>query len=200
MHRLCFGGSFNPIHNAHLICSTAAARAAGFARVVLIPSHQPLLKHAQYALASAEDRLKMLDLAISDVPRDGVEFEIDPIEINRRGPSYTIDTVEALRARGWESVDWLIGADQLLNLHRWHRFQDLMREAQFWVMARPGYVIDWSVIHEDARKLSAHVVTAPKLDISATLIRQRLAAGESIDDLVPAKVREYILERRLYIL
>jgi nicotinate-nucleotide adenylyltransferase len=200
MRKLCFGGSFNPVHKAHLTCSAAAAGAAGFTHVTLIPSRDPPLKTASYELAPADHRLAMLQLAASERdPRASTIFEVDDIELRPSGPRYTIDTVEALKQRGLDAVHWLIGADQLLNLPRWHRFEELMHAASFWVIARPGYVIDWGQVHPAARELSGRVVLAPAMDISATDIRRRVRAGEPIDDHVSPKVREYILTHRLYI-
>lgn len=199
MTTLCFGGSFNPVHNAHLACSQAAARHAGFDRVLLIPSHQPVLKAKAYDLASAEHRLAMLILAAESVATPDLAYDIDPLELDRHGPTYTIDTVEALRKRGMDRVHWLIGADQLLSLHRWHRFPELIKHTQFHVMQRPGYLIDWSLVHRDARSLKSHVVPVPQLDVSATDIRNRVRDGKPIDNLVPPKVREYILRHRLFI-
>ncbi|HEY0007743.1 MAG TPA: hypothetical protein VGB55_03380, partial [Tepidisphaeraceae bacterium] len=115
------------------------------------------------------------------------------------GQTYTFDTVTALLNRGWERVDWLIGADQLLSLHRWHRFEELLRVAQFWVMARPGYKIDWQSVHPAARGLIDHLLPAPAWDLSATTIRSRIRAGQSIDDAVLPQVREYIHARGLYV-
>ncbi len=199
MTTLCFGGSFNPVHNAHLACSQAAARAAGFGRVLLIPSHQPVLKARAYDLAPAEHRVAMLLLAAEAWSTPDLTYEIDPLELERNGPTYTIDTVEILLKRGLPRVDWLIGADQLLNLNRWHRFPDLIRLTQFHVMQRPGYAIDWSRVHPDAQSLREHVIPVPQMDISATDIRARVREGEAIDELVPANVREYILRHRLFI-
>lgn len=196
---LFFGGSFNPVHRAHLDCSRAAALAAGFRHVTLVPSHQPNLKDAAYDLAPAEHRLAMLRLAAEAASDDAVTYAVDAIELSRPGRTYTIDTAEALHRSGRSQVDWLIGADQLLHLHRWHRFEDLLKAVQFWVMHRPGYVIDWSAVHPAAQRLRDFLVPVPQLDISATEIRRRIQAGEPTDGLLPGQVREYILRHRLYI-
>lgn len=196
---LFFGGSFNPVHNAHLACSRAGALGAGFAHVTLIPSHQPVLKSKAYDLAAAEHRLAMLMLAADDASDKQLTYAIDPIELNRAGPTYTIDTAEALHQSGRPTVDWLIGADQVLSLHRWHRFPELIKRVRFWVMHRPGYAIDWSQVHPDARQFKRNLVEVPQMDISATAIRDRIRAGLPTDGLLPPKVREYILAHRLYI-
>ena len=199
---LYFGGSFNPAHRAHLICATAAASAGGFDEVILVPTNQPVLKDSDYTLACAADRLAMLELAAADANADDSNrprFRVNPIELNRPGPTYTIDTVTELCQQHDRTIDWLIGADQLLNLHRWYRFDELMRLTQFWVMQRPGYPIDWDQVDPAARWLRNHVVIVPQMDISATAIRQHVMAGESIDAMVSPHVREYIELHRLYI-
>ncbi|HEX8340285.1 MAG TPA: nicotinate (nicotinamide) nucleotide adenylyltransferase [Tepidisphaeraceae bacterium] len=200
---LCFGGSFNPVHRAHLACSAAAARAAGFDRVRLILAARPPLKDDRSAIASVEDRLSMLRLAAADAAapteaamRD-VTYLIDDRETRRPGPSYTIDTVHELLAEG-ERVDWLIGADQLLWLPRWHRVDELLAAARFWVMARPGYAIDWPAMPSVVRGLADRVVIVPQMDVSATDIRRGLREGTSIAHLVTPSVDRYLREHRLY--
>jgi nicotinate-nucleotide adenylyltransferase len=95
-------------------------------------------------------------------------------------------------------VDWLIGADMLLYLPKWHRPLDLLREVQFVIMARPGWPIDWDKLPPEFQHLRSHVVEAPLVDISATEIRRRVAEGQPIDHLVPAAVARYIAEHGLY--
>src|SRR3954469_12040258 len=104
MARLWFGGSFNPIHHAHLICARAAAEARGMERVVLVPTYQPPHKLLTAEIAAAEDRLAMCHLAAagSDL------FEVSDVELERGGPSFTIDTVRELKRQGHPEVHWLI--------------------------------------------------------------------------------------------
>jgi nicotinate-nucleotide adenylyltransferase len=202
MRTLCYGGSFNPVHNAHLACSLASARALRAERVLMIPSHQPVLKSRAYDLAAPEHRVAMLMLAIESArEQDQVAYDLDTVELERDGPTYTIDTAHALLARpGWSTpIDWLIGADQLLNLHRWHRFDELLRLVQFHVMLRPGYAIDWARVDPRAQPLGDRVVPIPQIDLSATQIRARIRAGQSVDGLVPPRVREYIRAHALYL-
>ena len=203
MRRLCFGGSFNPIHHGHLICARAVAEARGFGEVVLIPSAQPPHKPGVNAdLAAAEDRLEMCRLALADTAdgsdRGGVAFSIDDLELRRSGPSYTIDTAGELKARGWPQVSWLVGADMLLYLPKWHRPLDLLREVEFVVMARPGWEFDWSTLPSAYRHLEANVVPAPLVQISATDIRRRVREKRSIDYLTTPGVVGYIAQRGLY--
>jgi len=194
MPTLCFGGSFNPIHFGHLRCAEAVAKSAGFEQILLIPSAQPPHKPNATDLAPAEDRLAMCRLAAADDPL----FAVSDIETRRGGPSYTIDTAAELKQQGFVTVHWLIGADMLMFLPHWHRAADLIRQVDFIVMARPGWTIDWSALPEEFRGLRSHMVAAPLIDISATEIRRRVREGRPIDDLVPAAVAGYIVERELY--
>jgi nicotinate-nucleotide adenylyltransferase len=194
MPALCFGGSFNPIHHGHLICARAAAEAMGLNRVLLIPSRQPPHKIVGTDLASPEDRLAMCRLAVAGDPF----FEVSDIELNRDGPSYTIDTVRQLKASGWQEVHWLIGADMADILPQWHEPLALMREAKLVLMARPGWSLDWNALPPEYRSLQTNVVTAPLLEISATAIRQRVREGRPIAYFTPEPVVRYIVERGLY--
>lgn len=195
MRRLCFGGSFNPVHHGHLICARAIAEAAGFDRVVLIPSARPPHKPEAYELASGEDRLEMCRLAASVEPE---VFEVSDIEIGRGGASYTIETVRALKRAGWGEVHWLIGADMLMDLPQWREPEALLREVEFVVMGRPGWVMDWSRLPAEYRALEERVYSAPLIDISATEVRARVKRGESIHFLTPSMVVEFVARRGLY--
>jgi nicotinate-nucleotide adenylyltransferase len=192
---LCFGGSFNPIHNGHLQCSRIVAGLRGFDRVMLIPSAQPPHKARQSDVASATDRLALCQLAAEGDPL----FEASDIELRRNGPSYTIDTVRELKSRGYRHISWLIGADMLMIFPKWHQARELMQEATMLVMARPGVELAWNKLPEEFRRLQQNQVEAPLIDISATEIRRRIRAGESIDDLTPPRVAAYIREHRLYL-
>jgi nicotinate-nucleotide adenylyltransferase len=191
---LYFGGSFNPIHHGHLICARAVAEARGYDQIVLVPSGQPPHKPVSAELASGGDRLEMCKLAVADMSL----FRVDSSEIDRAGPSYTIDTIRQLATTAPGGVHWLIGADMLLYLPKWHRVKELLREVHFVVMARPGWTLEWSALPPEFRRLKDNVVEAPMIDIRATDIRRRVTAGLSIEYLTPPAVCEYILSRGLY--
>jgi nicotinate-nucleotide adenylyltransferase len=194
MRQLWFGGSFNPIHFGHLICARSVAESAGFDRVILVPGRQPPHKSADTSLVAPHHRLKMCQLAVAG----DLFFQVDDLELNRDGPSYTIDTARQLRARGEAEIAWLIGADMANLLPRWHDPAGLMAEMRFVLMARPGWIFDWSSLPGDMQKLRSSVVTAPLLDISSTALRDRLAKGQSIRYLTPEAVVDYIQREGLY--
>ena len=195
MKTLCLGGSFNPIHHGHVICARAVMERAGYEQVMLIPSAQPPHKPTHANLAPAQDRLRMCQLAV----QRSATFVVDEIELKRTGPSYTIDTARELKAtRSWSEVHWLIGADMLNYLPQWHRADELLREVHFVVMARPGFEFDWQSLPAGFQALRERVVEAPRIDISATQIRDRVRQGLPIDYLAPPAVVEYIRASRLY--
>lgn len=191
---LCFGGSFNPIHRAHAACAKAAAAAARFGGVTLVPTGQPPHKHGEIGLASASDRLAMVRLVAQADPT----FVVSDIELTTPGPHYTINTARLLRERTGRQIHWLIGADQLLRLPTWHDWQTLIVEVGFVVMRRPGYAITWKTLPSALWRLEEKVVEIPEIDISGTEIRRRVAARESIDDFVSPAVAAYIATHRLW--
>lgn len=192
--KICFGGTFNPIHHGHLLCARAAAEAVGAKGVVLLPAGSPPHKPGQADLATPEHRLQMCRLGISGT----IGFEIDDRELRRPGPSFTIDTARQLRRDGWNEVTWLIGSDMLNLLPNWHEPGALLAEVRFLIMARPGANLSWSKLPPAFQKLRKDVVEVPQIDISATDIRKRVRAGLPIDFLAPAEVCRYIAEHRLY--
>jgi nicotinate-nucleotide adenylyltransferase len=191
---LCFGGSFNPIHHAHLICARAVAEGHGDDKILLIPTGQPPHKADSTDIVAQSDRIAMCRLAVAG----STLFEVSDIEFKRDGPSYTIDTARELTRLSGQKINWLIGADMLLYLPKWHQIDQLLQEVAFVVMARPGSVIDWEALPPQFRSLRQNVVQAPLIDISASGIRKRVGAGRSIDYLTPEPVCRYIRDRGLY--
>ena len=140
----------------------------------------------------------MCQLAIDERGGASPTFSVSDIETRRSGPSYTIETVLELKAAGETDVHWLIGADMLLYLPKWHRPLDLLRETHFVVMARPGWTIDWTALPAEFRHLQDHVVPVPPIEISGTEIRRRVRQNLPIEHLVPPAVARYIETRHLY--
>jgi len=195
------GGSFNPMHHGHLIVARAVAEQLGLSRAVFIPSANPPHKQGDH-LADSAHRLAMARLAVGDEP----DLEVSDVEIRRGGPSYTILTVEAYRqtVTPGQTLYWLIGSDTLTELHTWHRARELVSKCRIVTAVRPGFetpdlsVLEPTLSPEQVRQLQADILLAPRIDISATAVRRRIASGHSIRYLVPDAVREYIERCGLY--
>ena len=186
-----FGGSFNPPHLGHLALAETVRDVCRFDRVLWIPARRPPHKPAE-ALAAVQHRLHMTRLAVADNPG----FDVSEIELERAGPSYTVDTLALLQDR---RPDWalhlIIGADSLAGLHTWRRPDEILERARLVVFPRADAApaaVD-PVVLERVR-----FVEAPLLTVSSTDIRARCRAGRSIRYLVPEAVRTYIAEHGLY--
>lgn len=196
-----FGGTFDPVHLGHLVLAQDAFERLELDRLLWVPCRTPPHKNGG-ALASPEDRAAMLELAVEGDPR----FEVSRVELERDGPSYTIDTILALRERhpGARFV-LLLGADTLLELHSWRRIGDLLDLCETAALPRPGSDLSDRTAAdlgfadpELAERVWAHRVDGHLVDLSSTEIRMRLAEGLSIRYLVPDPVAMYIAEHRLY--
>ncbi len=180
------GGSFDPVHNAHLSIAHAALERLHLARVVWLPGGTP--PHRTAPLATAAQRIAMLRLAIAGEPR----FTIDTRETAKATPGYTVETLEELRSELGAQADLvlLIGADQYARLETWHRWRDLYTFARIAVFARPGLELTPSG--------RVTVVPVIPLDISSSAIRTRIAAGDPPRGLLPDAVLDYIGRAGLY--
>jgi len=186
-----FGGSFDPVHNAHVALAGLALSQLGLDEVRWIPTGQPSQKTRE--LADATDREAMVRLAIAGESR----FVLDRAELRRRGVSYTLDTVRELKVAEPESVWFLIlGQDQYATLHTWRDWRELLGMVTLAVANRPDADL---AVNPQIAKTAAQVVSLPMIDISSTEVRRRVAVGESIADLVPEAVARYIERRRLYL-
>jgi nicotinate-nucleotide adenylyltransferase len=185
-----FGGSFDPVHNAHLALAQSALAELKLDELRWIPAGQAYQKARP--LSDARHRAAMVALAIRDEP----SFVLDHSELNRAGPSYTLDTVRAAQAAA-PDAQWflIIGADQYAGLHTWKDWPELLARVTLAVANRPGAVppVDAAVLRAPHR-----VVPLPMLDISSTEVRQRVAAGQPVDTLVPPQVARYIESHALY--
>ncbi|MCK6457129.1 MAG: nicotinate-nucleotide adenylyltransferase [Phycisphaerae bacterium] len=196
-----YGGSFNPIHFGHLISARSVAEQCGLDRVLLIPAAMPPHKNLP-DLAPAADRLAMVRLAVEG---DG-QFDVSDVELRREGPSYTIDTIAALRADWGPSGEfvWIIGADSLPELATWSRAMQLVETVRIVAARRPGWAEpDLTALRRvlgdaNVERLRKDVIPTPAIEISATDIRMRIAAGRSVRYLLPDRVIEYIEARGLY--
>jgi len=177
-----YGGTFDPIHHAHLILAREAREILALEKIIFVPA--AISPGKDSPIASAEMRLSMLRAAIEG--ESG--FMVDECELNRPPPSYTIDTVEEIRRREDDSeIYYLIGEDNLSALASWHRFEQLQKMVCFVVLDRTGRQTNhpYQVVHR-------------RIDISATEVRKRIASGRSIRYLVPPAVEEIIRRSNLY--
>jgi nicotinate-nucleotide adenylyltransferase len=186
-----FGGSFDPVHLAHLALARRALDELQLDELRWVPAGNPWQKAR--AITPSADREAMLERAIAGEPR----FVLERCELQRSGPSYTLDTVRELQA-ATPGAMWflLIGQDQYRNLHTWHGFQDLLQRVTLAVAQRPGS--DAAAADPRVRAAQQVALQMPPMDISATEIRARVAAGQAIDTLVPPAVAQYIHQHRLY--
>jgi nicotinate-nucleotide adenylyltransferase len=187
MRLAIFGGTFDPVHNAHLGVARAALEHRRLDRVLFVPAAHPPHKDGATA-AGFDDRVRMVELACADESR----FAVSRIEEGTRC-SYSIDTIEKVRASlaVGDELFFLIGADAFADIQTWYRWRDVARQVVFLVVGRPGATYS---IPPEAR---AERLDSPHLDISSSSVRQQLGRGEITAD-VPAPVIEYIVERGLY--
>jgi nicotinate-nucleotide adenylyltransferase len=185
------GGTFDPVHNAHVALACTALDALALDELRWVPSGEPWQKTRR--ITPSAHRIAMLKLAILGEPR----FLLERCEVDRKGPSYTIDTVRDLAERE-PGAHWflVIGQDQFANLHTWHEWQALLARVTLAVAARPGATLPANAeVHAQAYQ----VLPLPSMAISATAIRDSVARGESVDDLVPPAVARYIGQHGLYL-
>ncbi len=198
---ILYGGSFDPVHHGHLIVARFVAEALHVPRVILMPSAHPPHKPIE-SLTPAEHRLEMCRRAVAG--DDG--FEVSDWECTRPGPNYTLHTVQHFREASGSAteVHWILGMDSLSELGTWYRAGELVEAGTLVTVARPGAEEpdDAALLRDftpaQVEKLRRHVLVSPRIDISGTDIRARVAAGLSIRYLVPEPVREYIVGHGLY--
>jgi nicotinate-nucleotide adenylyltransferase len=178
-----YGGTFNPVHHGHLILARQALQEFKLDRLVFVPAAESPFKIQNHS-APAGDRLAMLRLAIAG--EDG--FSVDPLEIERGGISYSIDTVKMFRNRDpGAELFFLVGEDNADRLTEWHRFEELKKLVYFVVLSR-----------SEEFQSPEYPVVQRRIEISSTEIRNRVANQESITYLVPESVKHYIEQHQLY--
>jgi nicotinate-nucleotide adenylyltransferase len=192
------GGTFDPVHLGHLAVAEEARAQLDLAEVVFIPAGHPYFK-AQAYISPPEHRVNMLNLALADKPY----FKISLAEIKRPGPSYAVDTIARMKRplSAGDEILFIMGWDSLLTLPRWERAGQLINLCKIVAAPRPGYPKPQvGLIEPDLPGISQRIVIMdkPMIDISATEIRERVARGLSVRDMVPAAVAQYIRERNLY--
>ena len=198
---LLFGGTFDPIHNAHLAIARSVAQHLATEKIILIPAGNPPHKDNE-VVTDANLRFQMCQVATADEPL----FEVSDCEMLRRGPSYTITSIlNFYYLYGWEtSLFWLIGADSIADLPGWHRIKELVESCTIVTARRPGsespdFTALKSVLtKKQIAQLKANCLPTPLLDISATDIRHRVRHNQPITDLVGAPVAALIRQNHLY--
>ncbi len=194
MKKILFGGSFDPIHNAHLYIAKHALEFAD--RVVFIPCYESAF--AKNIKASAEQRLEMVKLAIADNNR----YEISDFEIAKKGISYTIDTVKHFIQNGNKDVGLLVGYDVILDLKNWHKIEELMELVTFYIFNRPDFPKDvvYKEINTTFLKKAKIVELEQKgMNISSTMVKIYRYMNEEIGSFVPGQVLEYMDNNQIYL-
>jgi nicotinate-nucleotide adenylyltransferase len=205
------GGTFDPVHYGHLRAAESVREAMALDRIVFVPARVPPHK-ARPTVTAAEDRYRMVEAAVSHQ----ATFDVSPIEIERQGPSYTLDTLDQLAGDSRREVFFITGIDAFREIRTWHRWEALLQSHSFVVHGRPGYGLAGAleVVPDSLRSRlvelrngapppldrgpSIYLVSALTLNISATEIRALLRSGRSVRYLVPPEVEAYIVKHRLY--
>lgn len=188
------GGTFDPIHNGHLLAAETARDVFGLDEIWFIPAATPPLKSSGPD-ASNRVRFEMVQLAAEGHPN----FRVLDMELDRGGVSYSVDTVAALQEQWPGTVfSYIIGGDRVGDLPKWHRVSELADRLESFIgFDRPGYPADVSALPYPLRE-KVKIAGMPQMEISSTDIRQRRAEGRSIRFLVPDSVYEYIMRNDLY--
>ena len=193
------GGTFDPVHNGHLLVAEETKTRLNLEEVIFVPAGQPWLK-ADRPLSPAEHRLQMLRLALDDKPY----FKLSTMEIERAGPSYTVDTMSELREKisSDDELFFILGWDNLIQLPQWKEPSRLITLCYLIAVHRPGSPRpDLKALEASIPGISLRVMLLdkPYVDISASAIRDRRAQGLSVRHLVPEPVNRYIKQHRLYV-
>ena len=185
------GGTFDPIHVRHLTAASEVVEGFGLDRVLFVPAGVPWQKDG---FSAAEDRWMMTVLATEHDPR----FQASRMEIDRKGPTYTVDTMAVLRDFYGPDVElfFIAGVDAVLTLGTWHRIADLVGLAEVIAVPRPGFDAAALQARDDWPRV--HLARTPEVDVSSTEIRRKAAEGDAIEGLVPPVVADYIRAHALY--
>lgn len=192
------GGTFDPVHRGHLKIAEEARATLDLSEVIFVPAGQPLLKPA-HPITPAEHRLQMLRLAIADRPY----FRVSAMEIERPGPSYTVDTIAELRGQygSEDELFFILGWGSLAQLPEWREPSRIIKMCYLVAVPRPGCQRpNLEALAASIPGIAQRVVflEKPQVDISASAIRELAARGASIDHLVPEPVADYIRQHKLY--
>jgi nicotinate-nucleotide adenylyltransferase len=185
-----FGGVFDPVHCGHLAAATLAKEYFNLDTIIFIPSGNP--PHKSSVSATANQRLEMLKIALSDIPW----AHIWDNEIKKNGYSYSFDTMIELQTIYRKPLFFIVGSDNLNEVPLWHRFRELLSMITLCVTKRPGYSVEQ--IPESMKTAKIEWFPSPEWGLSSSMIRELLSKGFSCRHLIPDKVIEYIREHHLY--
>ena len=189
------GGTFDPIHYGHLVTAEAALWQFSLDEVLFVPTGQPWMKDRP-EVSPVEHRYLMTVIAVSSNPH----FSVSRLEIDRGGPTYTVETLRALREQYGEKTElfFVTGADAILEIFQWKDSDEALELARFIAATRPGYDIAGFEAQAPTKHPNVEVMTVPALAISSTDIRRRVGEGSPIRYLVPEGVKTYIEKTGLY--
>ena len=187
------GGTFDPIHHGHLVAASEVADRFELERVIFVPTGQPWQK-ADKQVTEAEHRYLMTVIATAANPR----FEVSRVDIDREGPTYTVDTLRDLRALHPDAEFYFItGADALGSILSWRDWEEMFDDATFVGVTRPGYVLSEEMLPPEKRR-EVELIDVPAMAISSTDCRERSEQGRPVWYLVPDGVVQYIAKNQLY--
>ncbi len=190
------GGTFDPIHYGHLAAAEEARAKLSLREVIFVVAGVPPHKLDE-EITPVEDRYAMVELAIASNPH----FSLSRIDIDRPGPSYTVDTIALLRQKYTEEIYFIMGMDSLMEIDTWHEPQRLIRLCRLVAVERPGYEPDLERLEETIPGITARteIIDMPEMEISSTDLQRRVHQGLPIKYQVPPEVEEYIYKHRLYV-
>ncbi len=184
------GGTFNPIHFGHLVLAEECRKEADLEKIIFIPSSIP--PHKEQKIAGAEHRYNMVKRAT----RGNKDLIVSRVELDRKEISFTYKTIRYFKKKYVQSqVYFILGIDSVLEIHKWKKKNKILEFCPFIVATRPGYRIQ--EIPFAVRKI-VKIIKIPKINISSSLIREKIKTGESIKNLVPLSVEKYIKKHKLY--
>ena len=193
-----FGGTFDPPHIGHLVAAEEARLALSLEYILFVPVGDPYHKRSVRPVTAANHRVEMITRAIASNPH----FRVSLIDVQRPGPTYTIDLIAELSRTLGNQCEFyfIVGSDSLNDLPGWHRSQKLVRSCRLAVIDRPGYEVDLDRLEDHIPDLSSRIdfIPMPLLEISSTALERRLHRGQSLRYFVPSVVEEYIRVHRLY--
>jgi len=190
------GGSFDPIHNGHLLLARDVYEQLGLEKIIFIPAYIAPHKIGQ-GIASAADRYNMVKLAVEEIPY----FAVSDVEIRKRGVSYTVDTMKIMKQQYSDyELFFIVGADSVPQLKTWHKINDLLTIVKFAAVYRPGYDDVLTIAKKDFGIASDRIIMVhtPEYAVSSTMVREQIKNGKILTDMIHPAVADYIKEHQLY--